>query len=237
MPLPTAGNEDVWVIVPTFNEAPVVRGVLDGLRRYFPKVVAVDDGSGDDSSAEIRAAGVRLVRHPVNLGAGAAIQTGLDFAMLDPDARLFVTFDADGQHDPADAAAMVERIRDSDLHVLIGSRFLGGAHGIKASRRALLAAARLFERTTTSVRLTDAHNGLRVFSREFARQLNLSFADFAHASEFLERIASSGLAYAEHPVAISYTEYSRAKGQRNINSVNIAVDVWMHHLLYGRASR
>lgn len=229
-------NDDVWVIVPTFNEASVVRSVLTDLMTYFPNVVAVDDGSADRSAAEITASGARLVRHSLNLGTGAAIQTGLDFAMLHRKARYFVTFDADGQHSPADAAAMVARLRgDSDLHVLVGSRFLGGSTGASRSRLLLLKVAKIFERWTSGIELTDAHNGLRVFSRDFAERLDLKFADFAHASEFLQCVASSKLAYAEHPVEIAYTTYSRAKGQRNINSVNIAMDLWMHQLLRGRS--
>src|SRR6476620_5294716 len=100
-------NEDVWVIVPTYNEAKVVRGVIEALRVHFPHVVAVDDGSVDGSALEILAGGARLVRHPINMGAGAALQTGVDFDLLDPGARYFVTFDADGQHRVDDAVAMV----------------------------------------------------------------------------------------------------------------------------------
>jgi glycosyltransferase involved in cell wall biosynthesis len=227
-------NGDVWVIVPTFNEAPVVRSVLSGLLSVFPNVVAVDDGSTDASDAEILASGARLVRHSINLGAGAAMQTGIEYALLDKQARYFVTFDADGQHRVADAAAMINRLRAGDQHILIGSRFLGSTSGISQSRKMLLRAARLFEWITSGIRLTDAHNGLRVFTRDFAQQIDLTFADMAHASELLEQIKGSKLPYAEHPVTIDYTQYTRGKGQRSINSVNIAVDVWLSHLLRGR---
>lgn len=234
VPGPANGNLDVWVIVPTYNEAPVVREVLVNLRRLFPNVVAVDDGSSDSSDAEILASGSRLVRHAINLGAGAAMQTGIEFALLDREARYFVSFDADGQHRAEDAAAMVERLRTGEHDILIGSRFLGATSGLGGGRKYLLKAARVFEWMTSGVRLTDAHNGLRAFSRAFAEQIDLTFADMAHASELLEQIGKSKLRYAEHPVTIDYTDYSRAKGQRSINSVNIAVDVWLNHLLRGR---
>jgi glycosyltransferase involved in cell wall biosynthesis len=227
-------NADVWVILPMFNEATVVRSVVLGLRKFFPNIVAVDDGSADASDAEALAAGARLVRHAINLGAGAAMQTGLDFALLDRGARYFVTFDADGQHRPEDAADMVDRLRSSEYQILIGSRFLGSTSGATSGRVRLLRAARIFEWATTGVRLTDAHNGLRAFSRNFAERINLTFSDMAHASELLGQIKESRLLYAEHPVTIDYTDYSRKKGQRSINSVNIAVDVWLNHLLRGR---
>ena len=232
-PQPQGPNSDVWVVLPAYNEASVVGSVIRGLRAHFANVVAVDDGSSDDTAREIRAAGARLVRHSVNLGAGAATQTGLEFALHDPTAKYFVTVDADGQHDPADAASMIDRLREGEYHILLGSRFMGAVDGIGRARRSLLQAARLFEWATAGVKLSDAHNGLRAFTREFATTLNFNLADFAHASELLEQVSKSGLPYAEHPVTVHYSEYSRAKGQRGINSVNIAVDVWMQHLLRG----
>jgi glycosyltransferase involved in cell wall biosynthesis len=231
---PIGTNADVWVIVPMFNEATVVRSVLTALRRFFPNVVAVDDGSADSSAAEAMAAGARLVRHAVNLGAGAAIQTGLEFALLDGAARYFVTFDADGQHRAEDAAGMVDRLRSGHPEILIGSRFLGSTLGATSGRKSLLRVARVFEWLTSGVRLTDAHNGLRAFTRNFAERIDLTFSDMAHATELLVQIKKSQLPYAEHPVTIEYTDYSRSKGQRSINSVNIAVDVWLNHLLRGR---
>lgn len=226
-------NDDVWVIVPTYNEAKVVRAVLEGLLRHFPKVVAVDDHSSDSSAQEIAASGARLVRHAVNMGAGGALQTGIDFALLDPDARFFVTFDADGQHRVADAVAMVEHIRAHDIDILLGSRFLGTANNMKPSRRMLLKLATVFERASSGISLSDAHNGLRVFSRTFASQLNMRMADMAWASEFVSRMADSRLPYAEFPVTIDYTDYSRSKGQHSINSVNIGLDILVNRILRG----
>lgn len=226
-------NEDVWVVVPTYNEAPVVRGVLNGVLEQFPNVVAVDDCSTDDSAQEIRATRARLVSHPINMGAGGALQTGVDFARLDQRLRYVVFFDADGQHRVSDAAAMVDRIRRDDVDVLIGSRFLGGTTNIKLSRRLLLLAARRFEQLSTGIRLTDAHNGLRVFNRHFASLLRMRMTDMAWASEFLARVASTGARLEEFPVTIDYTSYSMSKGQHSINSVNIGVDILLDRLLRG----
>jgi glycosyltransferase involved in cell wall biosynthesis len=227
-------NDDVWVIVRCFNESQVVRDVIEGLRQHFPNVVGVDDGSRDTSSAEMVAAGAMVVRHAINLGSGAALQTGIEFALLDPDAQYFVCFDADGQHRPDDAVSMVQRLRRGEEDILIGSRFLGSSAGMPRSRRIVLQAARIFERLTSGVSLTDAHNGLRVFTRAFAERVDLQLSDMAYASELLSLIKHSGMRYAEHPVTIQYTEYSMAKGQRSINSVNIAMDIWLHQVLKGR---
>lgn len=227
-------NQDVWVVIPCYNEAPVVRGVIEKLRHHFPNVVAVDDGSHDASAAEIRAAGARLVQHPVNMGAGAAYQTGVEFALRDPAAQFFVTFDADGQHQVEDVIAMVAHLRSVDVEVLIGSRFLGSVEGMSMSRRALLKTAVVFERATSGIALTDAHQGLRVFRRSFAQVLDLKSHDMSWASEFLTRMVEHGATYEEFPVHVEYTDYSRSKGQRSINSVNIGVDVLINKLLRGR---
>jgi glycosyltransferase involved in cell wall biosynthesis len=231
---PLPANDDVWVIIRCFNESQVVRGVIEELRQHFPNVVGVDDGSSDTSSAEMVAAGAVVVRHAINLGGGAALQTGVEFALLDPQAKYFVCFDADGQHRPEDALSMVERLRRGEEDILIGSRFLGSSAGMPRSRRIVLRMARIFERLTTGVSLTDAHNGLRAFSRAFAERIDLQLADMAYASELLSLVKHSGMRYAEHPVTIQYTEYSMAKGQRSINSVNIAMDIWLHQFLKGR---
>ncbi|UQX88684.1 glycosyltransferase family 2 protein [Jatrophihabitans telluris] len=234
MPERGTDNLDVWVIVRCFNEASVVRGVIEELRGHFPNVIGVDDGSTDESAAEMLAAGAMVVRHPVNLGGGAALQTGLEFALLDHGAAYVVCFDGDGQHRAEDAAAMVDHIRSTEVDILIGSRFLGSAQDMPRSRGVLLRLGRAFERLSTGIKLTDAHNGLRVFSRRFAATVDLQMNDMAYASELLGIIKRSGLAFAEYPVTVRYTDYSRAKGQRSINSVNIATDVWLHQVLKGR---
>ena len=223
-------NADVWVIVRCYNEAPVVHAVISDLRHVFPNVVGVDDGSCDGSQEAMLRAGARVVRHSINLGAGAALQTGIEFALLDPRAKYFVCFDADGQHRVTDAQAMVVRVRNGEFDILIGSRFLGDAAHLPAGRKLVLKAGRLCERLMSGISLTDAHNGLRVFNRQFASQVDLTISDMAYASELLSLIRRSGLRYGEHPVSITYTDYSLAKGQKSINSVNIATDLLVHSL-------
>jgi glycosyltransferase involved in cell wall biosynthesis len=230
-------NSDVWVVVRCFNEASVVAPVIKQLRQHFVNVVGVDDGSSDDSARQMSSAGAWVVRHAVNLGAGAALQTGIEFALLDPGTAYLVCFDADGQHRVGDAVAMMDRLRQGHEDILIGSRFLGAANGMPTNRRLLLSAGRVFERLTSGVRLSDAHNGLRAFTRAFAELVDLNMSDMAYASELLALIGKSGMRYAEHPVTIEYTEYSMHKGQRSVNSVNIAMDVWMNQMLHGRRGR
>jgi glycosyltransferase involved in cell wall biosynthesis len=222
------------VVVPVFREEAVVGRVVTQLQDSFPNVVCVDDGSRDGSAAAAAAAGARVVRHPVNLGQGAALQTGIEFALLDVGCRHVVTFDADGQHRVADAVRMVELLRTGAYDVVLGSRFLGDATGLTTGRRLLLRTAAALTRLTAGIGVTDAHNGLRALTREFATRLEITMPGMAHASEITEAVARLGARWVEVPVTIDYTDYSRAKGQRSINSVNIAFDVSVHQLFGGR---
>jgi glycosyltransferase involved in cell wall biosynthesis len=219
------GNEDVWVVVPLYNEAAVVGTTIAGIRESFPNVVCVDDGSGDGSGATARAAGATVVTHAMNLGQGAALQTGIAFARDQPGARYLVTFDADGQHRVADAVAMVDRARAHDLAIVFGSRFLDDRTNPGRLRKAILKTAVWVTNMTTGLRLTDAHNGLRVLRVDAARAVELRQDRMAHATEIVLQLKRSGLPWAEHPVEVLYTDYSRSKGQSLLNSVNILVDL------------
>lgn len=215
-----------WLIVPLYNEAAVVRAVVEEALKTFPNIVCVDDGSSDASIAEARAGGATVVRHPINLGQGAALRTGLDYALSDPNAEFFVTFDSDGQHRVEDALAMVLRLQGGDLDIIVGSRFLDGRTKPGALKVIVLKMAIIFENLSTGVRLTDAHNGLRAMNRTAAAAIRIHQNRMAHASEIVGEIGRNHLRYAEHPVHVVYTDYSRSKGQSIWNSVNILSDLF-----------
>lgn len=223
-------HDDVCVVVPMHNEATVVADVVAGLHRHFRHVVCVDDGSADGSASVARSAGATVLRHATNLGQGAALQTGVSFALARPDTSFVVTFDADGQHDAGDAARMVAVARAEAVDVVLGSRFLTRGSEVPVLRRVLLRGAVAFTRATTGLRLTDTHNGLRVLSRRAVVDLDLQLAGMAHASELLHHVATRRLNYRELPVAIAYTDYSRAKGQPGLNALNVVFDLFMHRL-------
>lgn len=205
----------------------MVREVVEHARETFPNIVCVDDGSSDDSVEQARAGGAVVVRHPFNLGQGAALRTGLDYALGDPEAEYFVTFDSDGQHQVEDALAMVERLETGTLDVVVGSRFLDDRTKPGALKRVVLKAAVVFENLSTGVKLTDAHNGLRAFNRVAAQRIRIEQNRMAHASEIVAEIGRHKLRYAEMPVHVVYTDYSRSKGQSIWNSVNILSDLYL----------
>lgn len=215
-------------MVPLFNEEAVITSVVEGARAVFPHIVCVDDGSSDDSAARAHAAGAVVVRHPLNLGQGAALQTGIDYALAQPGCDYLVTFDADGQHLVADAQAMVARLVSEPLDVVLGSRFLDDRTHLGWSKRLVLRTAVFFERASSGIHLTDAHNGLRAFTRHAAASIEITQNRMAHASEIVGEIGKKKLRYAEQPVKVVYSAYSKAKGQSLWNSINILSDLFLN---------
>lgn len=222
-PLPGA-DSDVWVVIPLYNEATVIGDVVRGLLPVFPNVVCIDDGSRDGSGAVAAEAGAYLLTHPINLGQGAALQTGFEFAQQ-RGAAYVVTFDADGQHRVEDAEAMVRRARDEDLAIVFGSRFLDDRTDPGIMKKIVLKTAVAVTNLTTRTKLTDAHNGLRVIRRDALQRIKLKQDRMAHGTEIIAQLGKTRLPYAEQPVEVLYTEYSKAKGQSLLNSVNILVDL------------
>ncbi len=220
-----SGFEDfVWVVVPAYNEAVVISQVVADLIRRDYNVVVVDDASSDETGVRAGKAGACVVTHPVNLGQGAALQTGIRFALIHG-ARYIVTFDADGQHRASDVGSLLGALAAHQVDYALGSRFLGGPIAMPASRQLLLRAATLFTRLTSGMRVTDTHNGLRAMTGRGAKHISLRQNRMAHASELLHQIAQSGLGYVEVPVTIDYSSYSLAKGQKLADSLRILLDL------------
>ncbi|KIU14464.1 MULTISPECIES: glycosyltransferase family 2 protein [Mycobacteriaceae] len=225
---------DVWIVIPAYNEASVIADVVADVRAVFPNVVCVDDGGRDDTGDRAFAAGAHVVRHPVNLGQGAAIQTGVEYARSRPGAEVFATFDADGQHRVKDVVRMIERLRTEELDIVIGTRFADQPpERMPILKRLLLPIVAKLSRSSRKLHLTDAHNGLRVFNKTVADGLNLTMNGMSHASEFVSLIVENRWRVAEQSVQILYTDYSMSKGQPLVNGVNIVVD----GLLRGRLRR
>jgi polyprenyl-phospho-N-acetylgalactosaminyl synthase len=217
-------SENVWVVIPCYNEQAVIGKTVSDVFVAFKNVVVVDDCSTDRSADIAFEAGAHLCRHPVNLGQGASLSTGISYA-LEQGATAIVTFDADGQHNTDDALALVRTLTAKDVDVVLASRFLGSTKGMTTSKALLLRLATIFTRITTGLRLTDTHNGLRAFSATAARRIDIKQNRMAHASEILHEISSKNLRYLEAPCCILYTDYSRHKGQKMSGWVEILKDL------------
>lgn len=225
----SGSRANVYVVIAAYNEATVIARVVSEVKRAGYAVVVVDDGSRDATADQARGATAAVIEHPFNLGQGAALQTGIDYALAQG-ADVVVTFDADGQHRVADISLLTEALMRERADFALGSRFLGQAPNLPPLRRLVLRAATLFTRLTTGLQVTDTHNGLRAMTSRGAAAIRLRQNRMAHASECLSQIGNSGLRYVEQPVTIEYTAYSLAKGQSIRDAVLILLDLFARRL-------
>ena len=213
---------ELWVVIAAYNEGRRIGTVLDSLSPVARNIVVVDDGSKDDTGSTVLERPVWLLTHPANLGQGAALQTGIAFA-LGRGASHIVTFDADGQHGIDDIPRLVEALDQNGADFALGSRFLGHAEGIPLSRRIVLRLGILFTRLLSGVALTDTHNGFRAMTRRGAQRIQITLNRMEHASEIIEQVARSGLKFVEVPVTIRYSAESLTKGQKTSAAVGLGL--------------
>lgn len=218
----TIDRSRIWVVVRAYNEERVIQTTLTGVRAFGYSVVVVDDGSGDATAEKARQAGAYVCRHTINLGAGAALQTGLEFA-LRQNPTVIVIFDADGQHNANDIEAVAAPILANNADVVLGTRFAQRelVENMPWLRALVLRGAVWITRLTTGLHVTDAHNGFKGFSPAIAARIRLLQNRMAYASELISQIAGLKCRVVEVPVHVRYTEYSLGKGQRNLNAINV----------------
>jgi glycosyltransferase involved in cell wall biosynthesis len=222
-------NKNIWIVIAAYNEQDSISSVVKGLLHFDDslRIVVVDDGSSDETIKAACQFNVTVLRHPVNLGQGAALATGIEYALKN-NADIIITFDADGQMDPADIPGMVRQIAENGYDAVLGSRFLGvKAENMPPAKKITLTLATILTRLTTGLKITDTHNGFRAFSSQAAAKIRIKQNRMAHASEILSEIDRNKLKYIEVPVKIRYTDYSKTKGQSVLNSINILFELFM----------
>lgn len=222
---------NTWVFIGAYNEERTVGAVIDDVKTVTSNIVVVDDCSSDQTGTIARQHGAVVLRHILNRGKGAAIRTGTAYALVHG-ADTIVHFDADGQHHAKDIPALIAPLVRGEVDVVLGSRFLQDSiTNISKTRTVLLKLGIFFTWWMSGIRLTDAHNGMRAFSRRAAEQIIITEDRFAYASELIDEIRRLKLRYAEVPVTITYTDYSRQKGQRSINAIAIGLKMIWKKLL------
>jgi glycosyltransferase involved in cell wall biosynthesis len=219
-------SNNTFVIVPVFNEEKIIGLILELLKKQFTNIVCIDDGSSDRSFDIIKSKNVYILKHLINLGQGAALQTGINFAIL-KGAKFFLTFDSDGQHSLKDAMQMIKILKKNKIDIIFGSRFLNFKYQkkIPTFRRLILKLGVILSNFLSDIKLSDTHNGLRVFNLRFAKKLQIKFDGMSHPHSFFTNTYKYKFKYFEYPTNVIYSKYSLSKGQKNINSINILFDV------------
>ena len=221
----------VFIVIPAYQESPSVGAVVVGVRPYAEGVVVVDDGSTDGTGEVARAAGALVLRHMVNRGYGAALTTGTAYALAQG-AEAVVHFDADGQFEPQDIPSLVSALSAGRPSAALGSRFLGRAVNLPWLRRLTLKLAIIFTWAVSGVRLSDAHNGLRAFTREALALMHWRQDRMAFSSEVIDELVRAKIPWAEVPVTVRYTAYSQqGSKQGKLPALKIVKDLFFGRLV------
>ncbi len=211
----------LFVVIPAYNEEKSISYVIKDLKKSnYNNIIVVDDGSKDKTFDIAEREKVKVLKHIINLGQGAALKTAIDYA-IDKGAEIIVTFDADGQHRVQDIGKMIKPVMKREFDIVLGSRFLKKNRNTPFIRKVFLKGGAIIIFLMYGIRLTDSHNGLRAMSRKAAQKIEITSNGMEHASEILEQIKKKRLKYKEVPVNIRYTDYSIKRGQSTLNSFKI----------------
>ncbi|PWT95515.1 MAG: glycosyltransferase family 2 protein [Bacteroidetes bacterium] len=213
-------SKNIYLILPAFNEASVLEKVLAEVIKSGYHIVVVNDGSEDDTAKILEHFPITIINHSINLGQGAALQTGMDWAKI-KDAEIVIHFDADGQHYADDVENLLKPVLDGECDLAIGSRFLNSKNAVPFFRKQILRMATFIESIFTGIKLTDAHNGLRALNKKALHSIQLSENRMAHATELISQAKRSNLRIKEVAVRVSYTNYTMQKGQGLLGGVHI----------------
>lgn len=227
---PPIDPASVFVIVPAYNEQAVIGEVVNELVSFHYNVVVVDDGSAQSMFTYIKGLPVYYLQHETNLGQGAALQTGIEFA-AEKKALYIVTFDADGQHDAGSIESLLQPLAADQADITLGSRFMkGAAHNMSSGREKTIRMARFINYIFTGMWLTDAYNGMRAFNQKAATHIKITENGMAHATQLLSIIKKNKLRYKEIPVNIRYTDYSKKKGLTVWSGFRIFFDILLNKI-------
>ncbi len=215
----------------------MIAEVVDAVKPYVDEIVVVDDGSvesvetqdfaSNDKTQNLASLRVVVLRHIINRGQGAALQTGTRYA-LESGADIIVHFDADGQFAAEEIGDVVKPIIKGEADVVFGSRFLSRQSDIPwFKKNIIIPLARLFNKIFLGVNLTDPQSGFRALSRDAARRINIEQDRMSHCSEILYKASSGGFKIKETPITVIYHDF----GQRFSGGMKIIKELFLGRLI------
>jgi len=213
------------IIVPAYNEAPVISKTLSLLKKTLKgkgsfDILVVNDGSQDNTAQQASLPGIKVLTHGLNRGLGGALGTGLEYAKRN-NYDLAVTFDADGQHDPQDLIKAIKPIEQKKVDLVIGTRTKSHQGQMPIDRKLINWASNLVTKILFGVWTSDSQSGFRAFSKKAINCIEIKTERMEVSSEIFSEVKRHRLKISEIPIRVIYTDYSRSKGQSNLNAINV----------------
>lgn len=223
------GKCNVIIAIPCYNEADFIAGIVRKARVHADHVIVVDDGSTDGTAQAAEAAGADVVRHPTNLGPGAAARSCFEAARR-LDADVLVTLDGDGQHDPDEIPDVLAPVLRGEAGLVIGSRFLGKPNNVAAYRKFGIDVITFLYNFGARGRITDGQSCFRAYSREALQALRITEDGFGFSVETLVQARRAGLRIHETSISCLYHEASHSANPV-LHGVGVALMVLKHRAL------
>ena len=218
--------DNIYILIPVYNEEKQIKNVISELSKVFKNIVAVNDGSSDDSQEILESLNVTVLKHSINLGQGAAVSTGFKYIQNLKNAEAVITFDADGQHSIEDAQAFAKEILLCDEEIIFGSRFIKNKENIPFIKKIALSIVVIFTNKLSRINLSDAHNGLKAIKKDSLKKIDITIDGFGFESEIIHQASKKEISYKEMPTNTIYTSYSKNKGQKLANGLIILEDLF-----------
>ena len=211
-------NKSVWVVIPSYNESKHISDVIKKTKKYTHNIIVVDDGSKDNTYDIAKRLGVYVLKNIVNMGKGAALKTGCDFAMKNK-ADIIIAMDADGQHNPDDIPRILEAINDKGI-VFSYRRFTKQMPFILKIGNIFI---NKFINLLYGIELKDTQCGFRAFTAESYKKIRWSHSDYSMESEMIANAGKHHLEYTEIPIKTIYS--NKYKGTTIIDGFKIVFNM------------
>ena len=208
----------VWAVIPAYNEEGSIERVIESTRKHLSNIVVVDDGSTDKTAASAEKAKAVVLKHIVNLGKGAALKTGCDYAFRH-NAEAVVVLDADAQHDPSEIPKFAKQLESHDM--VFGYRKYNKSMPwiLKFGNMVINKLTQMFY----GINLRDTQCGYRAFTGKAYRKIRWQASDYSMESEMITRAGKNRVKYVEVPIETIYG--NKYKGTTILDGIKIVFNL------------
>lgn len=214
----------VFCVIPAYYEEKNIAKVIQKVLDYVDFLVVIDDGSKDQTYNEaikIKSEKLKVLRHPINLGQGASLQTGNEYA-IQQGADIIIHFDADGQFLAEEIKKVINPIIEENADIVFGSRFLEIKSDIpRFKKNIIMPMAKIFNYVFFGIKTSDPQSGFRAMKAEIAKKIKIENNRMAHCTEILAKAHKHKLKIKEVSITVLYEEF----GQKFSGGLKIIKDL------------